>query len=776
MVLALATAPACHDFEGLLDECVRQGRCGDAGSSAGGAGGGGGTAGGAAQPAAVLSVSPPAVSFSATPGSDSAEQTLTISNAPDAGPAGDVQVAYVGLSPSAFVASDGCSGTLAPGAQCTFGMTFSPAASALPADAGGSFTFSAANANTVSVAVQTEVTPALQLSPDPLEFGSVTVGKTRAADLTLRNLKPLTTETVSLVVQPPFFVSGTPCPGGVSSTAPCVIGFEFRPSDAGVFAQDVLVTLMNGGAATVRMTGNGVAAGSLSLTPDPIAAGDVDAGTTHAVPFTLSSAALVGVGPISFALEGDAGVFAVDAGACGFLDAGQSCMGVVYFSPTTWGAVSARLVADGGPAGFAIASIDGAGRQGVSLDLQVSPAGAGTVLITDGGLACTTACSRTYEISRPPFPTVELAASRTRLYARDGWQGCAPTADGGCVVVMMGPQSVTATFTRVPVAFVTSSRYRGDLGGVNADVICTAHANDAGWSGTFRAWIETDGGSADRRIRDAGYARTDGLTFTQSKRQLYAGEVMHPLVLDERGRRIDGGTVWTSTTVMGTHMGIINTCLGWTEGTGTRAGMVGEPTAGTRRWTDLGPNQCDVPNRLYCFDQTATGALEAPAPPPPGAVLMFISQPRATNLPNSIAWPGFCAEDAADAGFPGAYVPYFSTTASSAAARVDAGLTGPVFRLDGVRLLDDAAALRAETPLLAPVNVTSRRAYVQGPIATGATTPGSVAASGDSCSSWQANTGTYLFGDSALSQRVDWFWLGGGENCLSPISVYCVGR
>ncbi len=167
------------------------------------------------------------------------------------------------------------------------------------------------------------------------------------------------------------------------------------------------------------------------------------------------------------------------------------------------------------------------------------------------------------------------------------------------------------------LVFVTSTQYSPNFGGVDAgDTICQAHANDAGFGGTFRAWLSDPTTSpAQRFVRDGGiYIRMDKQRIATDWADLTNG-LSVAVGYTEKSTIPDVGTrhIFTGTTAAGNFMtvsgGNQNTnCSNWTNATAAFNGAWGQCDAintGAPSWTSNGPSACQslVGGRFYCFEQ-----------------------------------------------------------------------------------------------------------------------------------------------------------------------------
>lgn len=156
--------------------------------------------------------------------------------------------------------------------------------------------------------------------------------------------------------------------------------------------------------------------------------------------------------------------------------------------------------------------------------------------------------------------------------------------------------------------FLTSTAYAANFGGLAAaDTLCQTHAASgsatASLGGTWKFLGSDQVTSAASRITilHAIY-NTFGQVIATSSSDLWDGTITNPILYDENGTVLGGGTrVWTGTQFNGVkNSGTI--CSSWTV---TGAGLAYRGMAAdTSMWMeeDLTTN-CNASNRLYCINQ-----------------------------------------------------------------------------------------------------------------------------------------------------------------------------
>ncbi len=153
--------------------------------------------------------------------------------------------------------------------------------------------------------------------------------------------------------------------------------------------------------------------------------------------------------------------------------------------------------------------------------------------------------------------------------------------------------------------FVTSTKYNGNLGGLNgADLKCQARADAAKINGTYKAWISDSTGEAATRIYNSpvSYVLLDG-SYTQIASgwvDLIDGTLSNPISVDENGDSVTSDEVWTATATTG-QLKPPQYCNNWA--TTTDNGRLGKATSTGNDWTEENPESCSSTARLYCFEQ-----------------------------------------------------------------------------------------------------------------------------------------------------------------------------
>lgn len=355
----------------------------------------------------------------------------------------------------------------------------------------------------------------------------------------------------------------------------------------------------------------------------------------------------------------------------------------------------------------------------------------------------------------------------------DGRANDASVMDGAdaTAVDVLGDGGVTAN-----IAFVTAMPLVvGSIGDLaTADTVCAQRAVAAGLpANNYVAWLSSGTTTASGRLGATaqGWVRVDGLPVANTRANLTAGAIYHPIRIDENGQDVGSVTVGTATIPGGTTA-VSGDCA---ELTGTSESLrFGLSDATRSSWTDDGGSiSCNAPVRMYCFGTNFTVPV---APPVAQGRFAFLSSPWTPGGGTSGA-DGHCQSLADSRSLPGTYVAFLATTMASAPSRLVDGL--PWVRVDGIPLAPTASEV-IDGKLTAPLNVdvsgtyTNREAVWTGVPASGLVTAMSTAE--DTCADW---TDTGGFASTGINVRTAsaWFFENvGTTTCTNQRRLYCFQR
>jgi hypothetical protein len=357
-----------------------------------------------------------------------------------------------------------------------------------------------------------------------------------------------------------------------------------------------------------------------------------------------------------------------------------------------------------------------------------------------------------------------------------------PSSIVAILLLILAPVSAVAEPSAEPVTvFVTRGVFSGNLNGIaGADALCATAAVNAGYSGSWTAWLSDESTDARDRIPDGEYQLVNGTVVAGSLNDLTDGDGMldAAISLDENGDPWSQ-SVWTGTQPDGTlytdAFEASETCNNWTDGTNDFDAVIGNSGALDGNWTAFGGqapltpqlSPCNAFRSLYCFGEPASTGLDR-------EVRVFVTSNLFDgNLVGLIGADGLCDTAAADADLEGEWTAWLSTPDTDARERIaDAEyrlLDGTVVATGKADLLDGS--------LLAPIDLDENLTVVTGTtnVWTGTGAEGTWPQSG-TCDGWLSNDGTQTFGGVGRATEMDegWTRFGGGSNpCDADNRLYC---
>ncbi len=436
--------------------------------------------------AAALSISPTPKDFGGVNLNASNTQTFTVTNATGAAATSAISFALSGTDAASFaIATTGScqSGTttLAGGGSCTIDVTFTPttagsksATLGVTATTGG--TASAALTGTGLGAA------AVAIAPSPKDFGSVAIGNSSTdVTFTVSNAAgnaPTGTLAVSLTgtdaSQFAITSSGTTCASGTTTLAggaSCVVKLHFSPTTTGAKSAALSVSATPGGSASAALTGTGIPAALLTISPTPQDFGSILAGATTAnTTFTVANAAgAATTGTLAISLTGtDAAEFTIaSGGTCTSttkLAGGANCTVLVAFTPgsgATAGGKSAQLQAVAAPGGTATASLSGTVLSPAALTIAPTTNAYGGVVVGSSSAPFTFTVSNATGNATTGALGISLAGTNATDFSITGGTCTSSTTLAGgtscTVLVTFSPASATALGTKGATLTVTAS-------------------------------------------------------------------------------------------------------------------------------------------------------------------------------------------------------------------------------------------------------------------------------------------------------------------------------
>jgi hypothetical protein len=397
------------------------------------------------------------------------------------------------------------------------------------------------------------------------------------------------------------------------------------------------------------------------------------------------------------------------------------------------------------------------------------------------------------------------------------------SADATCVggttcVCNAGYVGDGLTCTREHLAFVTSTSGTGNLSSTGwgtaagaltglaaADNICQTAATNAGFTGTFKAWMSdaTDDaycrihGLSGKKTANCGlgalpvaagpWVRTDAQRTPAAPaiERLIAPvrQTFYPVTYTELGSDVGASSpqiIWTGTNDGGAYSG--TACGDWAgSGTGT-TGMIG---GGGTSWTNSGSaSTCSSSGRLLCMEVGTGPAL--PPRHPTSAKKAFVTSVAggpvfglwsdANGATGITAADEVCRARARYAGYPNAasFKAWMSGYYESATTRIT--YNGPWYRPDGIMVASSETDL-TDGRVSAPLYMTETNQYVAGDVNTGSVWTGSYyygsyyPGTSSNCYMWTyATSYTAVVGRHDLS---DYRWFSFGATSSSPTFMSC---
>ena len=333
--------------------------------------------------APVVSLTPATLTFASTvEGVSSAAQVVTLKNTGSAALAissGGITVS--GTNSTSFSATTTCTSTVAAGSSCTISVIFTPKATGtLTATLNVADNATGSPQKATLTGTGAAATPTATLTPATLTFASTTVGSTSAAQVvTLKNTgtSTLTITTGGITLSgtnASSFSETTTCGTTLAASATCTISVSFKPSTTGTLTATLNVAdNATGSPQKVTLTGTGVGANSISVSPATLSFPNTVTGSTSdaqsvaltntgSSTVTISSISIAGTNPTSF----------LDLSGCGTtLAASASCTVYVAFKPASAAALSATLsIADTASGSPQTVKLSGTGTAAPSLTLS----------------------------------------------------------------------------------------------------------------------------------------------------------------------------------------------------------------------------------------------------------------------------------------------------------------------------------------------------------------------------------------------------------------------
>jgi PKD repeat protein len=265
--------------------------------------------------------------------------------------------------------------------------------------------------------------PNLVVNPASLTYGSVTVGLTNSLNFSVINTGDLPLNGTAVTALPFLILSGSPytVAGGQTQT----VSVAFAPVAAGNFTTNVVFT-SNGGALTNTVTGTGLTAGNIGVSPASYSFGTLATGTLAQTTLVVTNS---GGTAVSNGTASVSGPFTIISGATFSVPGFGTTNVVVQFAPVAAGASTNSVIFTSANGGAATNTVSGTGAivpvalftgsptNGVApLAVTFNDSSTGTITnrfwnLGDGTTTNTVATSLSYTYSSAGTDTVSLIVS-----------------------------------------------------------------------------------------------------------------------------------------------------------------------------------------------------------------------------------------------------------------------------------------------------------------------------------------------------------------------------
>jgi hypothetical protein len=325
----------------------------------------------------ALTIDPPNQSLgSVLKGQAGTPSTFTVTNT--GGSVTGMLSTTISDSTEIAIATDGCKGmTLAAGAKCTITVALTTMTAGQKS---ATLTVTGSPGGTTSASLTgVGLAPAsLAVTPPTAAFGDTVVGTTSAPQIfTITNSGGVVAGTTTALAPvlavatgtaaAEFAIASNNCTATLGAGASCSVGVTFKPGSAAANKGATLTaSAVPGGMGSASMTGNGLVAAALTLSPATGAApdfGTIVTNTAVSQTYVVSNTGQQATSVVTIATTGtDFTVVTPGAGDCtgsSPLAGGASCAVHVKFAPTTTGAKTSTLSASATTGGAQMLSLTG---------------------------------------------------------------------------------------------------------------------------------------------------------------------------------------------------------------------------------------------------------------------------------------------------------------------------------------------------------------------------------------------------------------------------------
>jgi hypothetical protein len=388
-------------------------------------------------------------------------------------------------------------------------------------------------------------------------------------------------------------------------------------------------------------------------------------------------------------------------------------------------------------------------------DVTITLIGAGRVTSSPAGIDCPGTCTSRFAGGSTVTFSAEGVPAGDDYFA--GWRGDCTGFDD-CSLSIDRAHTVSAAFGPANIAFVTADLVNPtQLGGLaGADRFCQARATAAGLPGTYVAWLSNSTADAVDRVQGVGargWVRPDGLEVGDTIDGMLAGEMFHPVRMDEAGVAFgdisdlgDDNTL-TGTNPDGRWSG--DSCGNWNDATAEVT--LGATSSVGAFFTNVVTADCSGagarPSSLLCF---GTDRAVRVVPRRQSGRLAFISDGLFTPGSGIAAADALCVAEAQALGRSGTFRAALALAGTLPEQRFNLNAS-PWVRVDGVLLADTAAGFFLDDFRRSPLNVTASGRYVSTTLWFGRSRTGQ-ADNDTTCMGWTSATATGLMQQATTTE------------------------
>lgn len=316
--------------------------------------------------AATLEVSPSPFNFADVVTAGSAAQTFTVINTGGTA-SGPLSLTAMGVNASEFAVSGStCTGTLAPGARCTFVVTLSPS-SAGPKSASVTISATPGGSAVATLTGKGLIPPAFTITPSPGLFApTVTALDSAGVTFTVTNTGEVASSALSVTLSGAAaaeYVKDTDtCSGtALGAMTACSVILHFRPSSTG--QRLATLTVGNGAATAVTsLVGTGLNPSQFLLSPSgSVSFGSVGTNGTLTLPFNVLNVGQGTSGVPNVVVTGAGFSLPMGSTCTAPLNGGDSCAFSIVFAPNAVTAFNGSVTVSATAGGTQTATLLGQG-------------------------------------------------------------------------------------------------------------------------------------------------------------------------------------------------------------------------------------------------------------------------------------------------------------------------------------------------------------------------------------------------------------------------------